>query len=80
MANLTGRAGFPACSFGDQAGCPFDETGRMPVLHAGRNALSLAQQNHQQHDQKNNTQAAAGIISPPGAIRPCGQCRKDQKN
>ena len=34
MANLRGRAGFPACSFATRQGCPFDETGTMPVLRS----------------------------------------------
>src|SRR5438477_7952556 len=31
-SSLTGHAGFPACPFPVQAGCPLDQTGRMPVL------------------------------------------------
>jgi hypothetical protein len=34
VANLRGRAGFPACSFATRQGCPFDETGTMPVLRS----------------------------------------------
>ena len=41
MANLKGRASFSACAFSDQARCPIDETGRMPVLRCA--ALRLRQ-------------------------------------
>jgi len=51
-----------------------------PLLVTLRAKDPLAQQNDKQHDQQDEAQPAAGIISPASAIRPCWQGSDQYKN